>query len=120
MAAVWQINVINAVLVPASPSPPPPRAPAPPVPKVLAQLLSGSSTFAAAVRASSSLASAVSSSPFRGTILVPTDQVGGGWPAASSPVVRLARGLSAATSIFYFIYLFVYICPAGELVLMCG
>ena len=38
-------------------------------------MLSGSSTFAAAVNAVPSLATAVKQSTFRGTLLVPTDQV---------------------------------------------
>ena len=67
-AAVWQID---AVLVPATSSP----SPAPQL-KSLTTLLSGGSTFAAALAAAPSLATAVKQSSFRGTLLAPTDQVG--------------------------------------------
>jgi hypothetical protein len=65
---VWQID---AVLVPATSSP----SPAPQL-KSLTTLLSGGSTFAAALAAAPSLATAVKQSSFRGTLLAPTDQVG--------------------------------------------
>lgn len=66
---MWQID---AVLVPATGSPSP--SPAPQL-RSLSTVLAGSSTFAAAVGAVPSLSSAVAQNSFRGTLLVPTDQV---------------------------------------------
>jgi hypothetical protein len=73
---VWSID---AVLVPAAAprSPPPSRRPPPRhTLKSLQALVSGTSLFAQVLRAGG-LSSAVTAASFRGTVLVPTDEVSG-------------------------------------------
>lgn len=70
-AAVWQLD---AVLVPTILRPPPP----PPAPKLISALASGTSNFSSALRAAPQVFSTISATSFRGTVLVPTDQVRGG------------------------------------------
>ncbi len=69
---MWEID---AVLVPTTPTPSPPLASL----KMLGAYLStATSTFATLVRAAPQVASQLLTTTFRGTVMVPTDQVGGG------------------------------------------
>lgn len=85
-AAVWQIDavLVPTMPVPVSPppvsTPPPPRAPRPsprppaPSQRLVSWLSLSTTTFARALKAEPTVATAITTSTFRGTILVPTDE----------------------------------------------